>query len=109
MTSVIRSLLGLGLLLATLIALISVGGLALWLAPILIPLQWMAARRSGRWTRVSWTLLAGATAAEAAWLLTYTSFGEADLQLWLFPSLVFVVAISAVWATASPRLAEAAG
>ena len=58
--------------------------------------------------RLLWTLLAGATAAEAAWLLTYTSLGEADLQLWLFPSLVFVVTISAVWATATPRSAEVA-
>ena len=63
------------------LALVSIGGVGIYGAPLLLPLLWITAnacRSRGRWY---FTVLAGLAAAESAWAASWTFFP--DLQLFL--------------------------
>ncbi len=79
---------------ATLVTLMSVGGLALVLGPVLVPAHWWAAKRSRTAERVLWLLFAAATVAEAVWVATYLTAGESEPQIWLLPLTAFFVTIA---------------
>ncbi len=61
------------LVLATLVCLASIGGAMLFAFPVLVPLQWLAARRSGPYATGAWALLAGLSMFEAGWMLAYVA------------------------------------
>jgi hypothetical protein len=63
---------GLKVLLAasTLLAILSYGGLLIFLLPLGVGMWW-AVRHSGRIERVAWVALAGLAGAEWAWQITY--------------------------------------
>lgn len=76
------------LLVGTLIALSSAGGAAAYAAPVLLPLQFMAARgAAGRSLGLVWTVLGAATGAEGTGALTYVPVGETQPVNWLLPAL----------------------
>jgi hypothetical protein len=56
---------------ATLLAMLSYGGLLIFLFLPLAVGMWWAARHSGRIERVGWVALAGLAGAEWAWQITY--------------------------------------
>ena len=76
------------LLLVTLVLLASAGGAGIYAAPLLLPLQLVAARASGSGMRAVWTLVGAATAGETAWALTYLAVAERQPWIWLIPLLV---------------------
>ena len=78
-----------GLLLLTLLLLSSPGGAGAYGSAVLLPLQWVAAKTSRASGRPLWILLAGATALETAWALTY-AVAERQPYVWLVPTLTFL-------------------
>ena len=92
------------LLVVTLVALVSLGGLGAYAAPILLPLLLIAASQSGRLMRTVWALLASAVAAEAFWALTYQMVGEAQPVIWALPLVAGCIAGTTILNT---RKAEA--
>jgi len=90
-------------LIISLVALASVGGAGVYLAPAILPLQWLAARRSPRGPfLILWSFLAAATAAEGTWGLVYVTIGEAGPLVRLFPLLAGVF-VAAFFLIAIPR------
>ncbi len=85
MNLILRSLLVLGCI----VALMSVGGLGVYLSPLLIPLLFVASRtsRSGP-AKAMWACLAAFAGAEGTWGLTYALLGEAQPSIWLLPTVV---------------------
>lgn len=75
---------------ASLVALASVGGAGAIVAPVLLALQWFAARHAGKGERWLWVVLAGTTAGEAGWAVTYMAVGESGPFIWLVPLSAFV-------------------
>ena len=89
-------------LILSLVALASVGGAGVYLAPALLPLQWLAARRSPRGLiLILWSLIAGATAGEGTWGLIYLTIGEVEPFVWLFPLLTGTVVAALLFITVS--------
>jgi len=73
----------------TVLLLGSSGGVGVVASPVLLALQFLAARTSRRASEVLlWALLASATGLEAAWAITYLALGEAMPWIWLVPTLV---------------------
>ncbi len=93
----VRAVFGVLLFAATLVVLSSVGGAALWAAPVLLPLHWFAAQLTLGATRWLWIVLAGTTGAEAAWIVTYLALGESTLGLWLVPIAAFATVVLGFW------------
>ena len=83
---------GIALAAVTVLALSSIGGLVGWMAPVLLPLHWLAARHSRAVTRFIWIALAALTVAEATWILGYLVSGRDSPALWL----IAIVALLAV-------------
>ena len=79
------------LLVVSVIALLSFGG-QLILAPVLIPLQWLAARAADRNGRIVFTFLASLLMFEVGWMLGYLATSN--------PALSVVGAVAAGGATA---------
>ena len=61
------------LVLVTLVFLASMGGGMLFAAPFLVPLHWLAARRSGPYGAGGWTFLAAASVFEYTWMLAFVA------------------------------------
>lgn len=81
------------LLVATVVALVSAGGVGVYGAPVLLVLHYFAARRSKDAAgRVLWSLMAGATAAMGVWGLTYLTLGESQPWISLLPVSAALVA-----------------
>lgn len=64
------------LVLVTLVFLASMGGGMLVAGWFLVPLHWWAARDAGPIGTAGWTLLAGMSVGEVAWMLGYVLAGE---------------------------------
>jgi hypothetical protein len=95
-------------LIISLVALASVGGAGVYLAPAILPLQGLAARRSPRGPfLIVWSFLAAATAAEGTWGLVYVTIGEVGPLVWLLPLLAGVAA--AFFVVAVPRTSNQTG
>lgn len=77
----------------TLLCLASIGGVMAGAAPILLPLLWLAARRSGAWGRGGWTALAALSAAEAAWIYGYWLYGAGSILLLWMPIAAAVLVV----------------
>lgn len=78
------------LLVVASVLLLSMGG-AIFAAPIVVPLLFVAARRSPSVAYRVWSgIVVVATVAEVAWALTYLAAREAKLAIWLVPLLVAV-------------------
>ena len=69
------------LVLVTLLCLSSMGGAMLFAFPVLVPLHWLSARRSGPVGTAGWALLAGLSLFEAGWMLTYLATDHEALSL----------------------------
>lgn len=68
--------------LATVVCLLSMGGAMLFAWPVLVPLHWLFARRSGPLGTGFWTLLAALSMFEAGWMSAYAlGAGEAPALL----------------------------
>jgi hypothetical protein len=87
----------------TIVLLASVGGAGAYSAPVLLPLQFWAAR-SSRATieRGFWAVLGSLTAAESIWALTYLGVGESSPWIWLLPLLGGVVAAFVIFVFSRP-------
>lgn len=72
------------------VSVISMGGLVLFTAPVLLPGHWWAASNSGSLGRAIWIFLATVIAAEAVWLLTYLAVQETSPAIWVLPLLAAV-------------------
>lgn len=77
--------LGWGLAAATVVALLSIGGAAVFGAPLLLPALWVAVRRSAGWARRGFIILASLVAAEVAWAAVYVTGGEDGPFIWFAP------------------------
>jgi hypothetical protein len=86
-----RTVLRVLLFVVSLVVLGSVGGAAVYAAPLLLPLQWWAGKGLRAPVRMMWAVLAGATVAEVAWIITYNLFGEGQPQIWLIPIAAFAL------------------
>lgn len=85
LNAILRSLLVLGCV----VALMSVGGLGVYMSPLLIPLLFAASRTSRSMpAKAMWACLAALQAAEGTWGLTYALLGEAKPSIWLLPTVV---------------------
>ena len=74
-------------------ALASVGGVGIYVAPLLLPLHFVMARNAQSiGPRIAWAVLAAATAAESVWGMTYLLLGEDSAGIWLLPLLGACVA-----------------
>ncbi len=67
------------LVLATLVCLSSMGGAMLFAFPVLVPLHWLAAGRSGPVAAGGWALLAALSIFQAGWMLSYLATGNVVL------------------------------
>jgi hypothetical protein len=77
------------LVVGTLVLLTSVGGAGAVAAPLLLGLQFLAARSSRVTTEApGWALLTAATTAQGVWALTYLALGESQPWIWLLPTVV---------------------
>ena len=56
---------------ATLVCLASIGGAMVVAFPVLVPLHWFAAEKSGPYATAGWALLAALSLLEAGWILSY--------------------------------------
>jgi hypothetical protein len=91
----------------TAIALISVGGLGVYLGPVLIVGHWLVARSTlGPW-RYPWFALAALCAAETAWGIAYVIEGEDGILILVLP-LIAVLLVLAIFAKTLPRTPESA-
>ena len=59
------------LVVATVVFLASVGGGMMFAFPVLVPLHWFAAEKSGPYATAGWALLAGLSLFEVGWIVTY--------------------------------------
>lgn len=91
------------LALGTMLALTSLGGLAIIGAPFLMPALWWAASCSGTWPRAGFTFFAGLVMTEVGWFLTYSATGEDQPYIILGPALGFVLTIAVFLLTMGPR------
>jgi hypothetical protein len=83
----------------TLLLLVSMGG-AIFASPILLPLLFIAAVRSGRPGRAMFSFLGGLVAAEVAWAGVYVVSGEPDVVIWAGPLMAFLaVTVGYFWVT----------
>jgi hypothetical protein len=65
------------LVIATLLALSSFGGMMMFAAPILIPLHWLAAKKtSSGWARGGWIFFGVVSFWEAMWMYSYLGYGN---------------------------------
>ena len=73
--------------------------------PLLLPLQWLAASRSGRAATVAWIILAALSSWEAAFIYQYVLTGsESFVVPVLVPCAVIVVFVATSWNRhAAPR------
>jgi hypothetical protein len=78
----------------SLVALASAGGAGAVVAPVLLLLQWLAARRADKGERWLWSVLASATAAEAGWAITYLAVKETSSLIWIVPLVAFTATVS---------------
>ena len=90
------------LVLVTLLCLSSMGGAMLFAFPVLVPLHWLSARRSGPVATAGWALLAGLSLFEAGWMLTYLATGTGHEAVSL--SVGAVVGVATVAGFLSRRL-----
>jgi hypothetical protein len=98
------------LALLTLLLLASAGGGGAIAAPILLPLQFFAARLARhRGTKVIWAILAAAVAAEGLWALSYVTFGDAAVITRVLPAIGAFAAAVAVFVVSRTRLAVSTG
>jgi hypothetical protein len=65
----------------TVLCLLSMGGAMLYAWPVLVPLHWLLARRSGPMGTAWWSLLAGMSVFEASWMLAWVVSRNAALAL----------------------------
>jgi len=92
---------------AAALLLISMGG-AIIAAPLTIPLMFVVARRHPTSTfRAIGAVLAGATAAEVAWALTYVAADEAKPWIWLIPLIAAFATMAVFVITSDPAGAGA--
>lgn len=94
----------LGLLLGVVTLLLSsIGGAMAYAWPLLLPLLWYAASRSGRAATVVWTLLASLSSWEAAFIYQYVFTGSESLVVpVLVPCAVMVAFVATTWNRGSP-------
>lgn len=93
---VLKSLLGLATMFAF-AAILSVGS---YIAFFLIPFQWLAARRSGRWTRWIWILCGTGSSWLAGSALSYIlGLGDEGMYVWAPAAVAGVVMILFIWST----------
>jgi hypothetical protein len=82
-------------------------GGAIVAAPVTLPLLYVALRRPlSRRLRATAVVVAGLTAAEVAWAVTYLAVEEAQPWIWLLP---LAGGLTVAAAFARPRLPAAAG
>ena len=79
----------------TLLLLASMGGTGIFASPILLPLLFIAAVRSGRPGRAVFSVLGGLVAAEVAWAGVYVLSGEPAIVIWAVPLAVFLAVTAA--------------
>src|SRR3954464_7341308 len=97
-----------GLLLAgAAFLLLSIGGGAIFGAPLTMPLLYLAARTSRSPSyRMAAGVVAALTAAEAGWAVTYTVGGEANASIWAAPLTAALGVMTLFALTARPREAH---
>lgn len=79
------------------LALISIGGVGIYAAPLLLPLLWITAnacRRGGRWY---FTVLAALTAAETAWAISWSLLPALQVLLPLLAATATVILFVKTW------------
>ena len=87
------------LVLATLVFLASMGGGMLFVWWLLVPLHWIAARRSGPWGTAGWAFLAAASVSEVAWMTVYVLSGRnEELSVAVMVFTFFAAGALFVWA-----------
>jgi hypothetical protein len=92
------------LAISTLLLLGSVGGAAVYAAPVTLPALFLAARFSRRTSEgILWAVLAGATALETVWLLSFVTLGEATPWVWLLPVLAAMTVGAVVFGAYATR------
>lgn len=92
---------------ATLLLFASMGG-GFLLLPALIPAHVWAARRSGRFGRLGWSLLPAAGLGMVTWAGVYVAIGESKPAIWLLPALVVVAALVVLVRTTARRSTSSA-
>jgi hypothetical protein len=80
----------------TVVLLTSMGGAAIFTSPVLLPLLFVAAVRSGRPGRIVFSLLAGIVAAELVWAAVLWTAGETPIIIWAVP-LVALCAVATAY------------
>jgi hypothetical protein len=78
--------------LAGLLSVVSMGGLFVYTAPVLLPAYWFAAR--GSRVRPLWGLLAAVHAAEVMWAAAYSAAGGDGDLIAVGPVVTFVVVLA---------------
>jgi hypothetical protein len=79
------------------LALISIGGVGIYSAPLLLPLLWITAnacRGGGRWY---FTVLAALLAAESAWAISWSLWPSLQLFLPLLAAIAIIVLFIKSW------------
>lgn len=81
-------------MLVTILCLSSMGGLMGIAFPVLVPLHWLAARRSGPAGTVGWGSLAALSLFQGGWIASYVAFGRqgASYAVGLAAAMAAVVA-----------------
>lgn len=93
------------LVLVTLLFLASMGGGMAYVWWLLVPLHWMAAKRSGPWGTAGWALLAAASVSEVAWMTLYVVSGHNEAVAAVTMPIAFAVtALAFVWAQSSKTM-----
>ncbi len=85
------------------LALVSIGGLGIYAAPLLLPLLWVssnACRSGGRWYFIA---LASLLAAESTWAISWTLLPALQLLLPLTAAATTAVLFIKTWHRALPR------
>ena len=81
----------------------SIGGAAIYAAPVTVPLLTYAITRGGlaRGWRIVGALVLALTVAECAWAVAYVTAGDSHPAIWLAPAVVLVtfaaVGVSLLW------------
>lgn len=71
------------LLTATIVAMLSLGGLLMYVFPILALGHWFSARNSQPFERYAWIFLSSLAGAEWGWETTYTLTDGNDQWIWI--------------------------
>jgi LPXTG-motif cell wall-anchored protein len=96
-----------GLVAATVVALLSLGGLMMFVFPALVLGHLWALRRAHSAERWVWFVLASASAAQWVWEVTYPSTGGSSPSAWIIMGMA--VAITASLFSLVDRRARASG